>query len=255
MGIKVNKKQFLKELNFKNVYCVLPGPNLVEHLLTGDQYNYFLNCSQNDYEVKKTYKQNLPLSTVYSAIKVYSLDIKSLIKKYRGYAGNTNFLNTLKNVFDNITDDEKNIADFYESAFNEKLFILSEVMSVKSKFARTEKEFFDFFAEKEYYSFNEETGAIEMMVTKPTVRIRELNYLYNETNLEVGFELEINGKTFTEEDLYFYNDRFYLKNVFENKDLLIDYHVKRLKGQLDYFETLRGNDPEGMLVSNKNFVF
>ncbi len=253
MGVKIKKERFLKELGFKKVYCVLPGPNLVEHILTGHQYNMFLNSKNGEKEIKNPVINNIPFSYSSKDIKLYSLNPRELISKYSNWAGTNNFYKKLKTSFDSVKDSQS-LDSIYEVAFDNKLFIVSEILDVNMPFAKKEEEFFEFLKEREMYCFSSSKATIEVVFTKPEIKIREIEYLYSGTKIKLGFEIKINGRTFDESDLYYYNDKFHIKDLFDTKEQLIDYNIAKLNSQLAYFEEMKGTKPEGMLITNKSFV-
>lgn len=252
MGVKIPKEIFLKIAEHKNVYCLLPGPNIVEHILSPNQYNSFLNSKNGEKTINNIHKNNLPLSTIASSIKFFSIKPTDMHTKYLDYGGSDNFFKKIKKNFEK-AENSKALSSIYESAFNDKFYIISEQIDINVQFAKTQEEFVNFFKEKDYYRFNEKKGIIETVRTKPELTIKEIQYLYTETRIDVGFELTICGARYNENDLYYYNDKHFIKSLFERKEDLITFNIKRLERQLKYFNELKGDNQEGMVITNAHF--
>ena len=59
--------------------------------------------------------------------------------------------------------------------------------------------------------------------TSPTLKIKGILYDVDQTILNIDFELNVFGKKITQEDIYYYNDKYYIKDIFDDKEDLINF--------------------------------
>lgn len=238
------------KLGLKTLYPVSSN-YILEILVSGRTYSNYLSSGRKRLNIHyqnnvtnpemPSFKTNISTSPNTNTILSILIDMTGRNSRYKA-------IETALNG----REKNKNDSKFYDDCLNVGCNLITPNVNVKTKFAKTFEDLVNFLDNKDYYFFDENTGKIMYENASPILKIKGIVYDVDQTVLNIDFELNVFGKKITQEDLYYYNEKYYIKDIFEDKDDLINFKIEENKKTIVYLEECRGNNKEGMLIRSKS---
>lgn len=246
----VKLEDLKSKLGLKTLYPISSN-HILEILVSGRTYSNYLSTGRKRLNIHyqnnvtnpemSSFKTNISTSSSSNTILSMLIDIIGRTSKYKA----------IETALDG-REKNKNNPKFYDNCLNIGCNLITPNVNVKTKFAKTFEDLVNFLDNKDYYFFDEETGKIMYEEASPTLKIKGILYDVDQTILNIDFELNVFGRKITQEDLYYYNNKYYIKDIFENKEDLINFKIEENKKAIAYLEECRGNNKEGMLIKGKS---
>tara|TARA_Y100001960_G_scaffold289304_1_gene329057 strand:+ start:2080 stop:2847 length:768 start_codon:yes stop_codon:yes gene_type:complete len=250
MKMIVKLEDLKNKLGLKTLYPISSN-HILEILVSSRTYSDYLSTGRKRLNVYYQNNVTNPEMTSFKTNISTSSNPNTILSILVDMTGRTSRYKSIEATL-NEREKNKDNPKFYDNCLNIGCNLITPTVNVNVKFAKTFEDLVNFLNNKDYYFFNEDTGKIMYENTSPTLKIKGILYDVDQTILNIDFELNVFGKKITQEDIYYYNNKYYIKDIFDDKEDLINFKIEEHKKTIAYLEECRGNNKEGMLIRGKS---
>lgn len=232
----VNKAYFKNTFNIKSIY-VSKSDMLLEFFLNSDAYiKYRKTILTENRSLKFNFETNVSNSMSFEQEYVCETpyQLKEMLENYMGTNEYNKLIKVVKKIEKEETLQEKNI----EILMNDDAYLLSEDLKIFCNFAKDIKELENFINSKDMYRYNEEKNEVEVDSCTPKLVFEKINYNSKGSELKLNFSMELFGTSFTFDDMYFHNNKYRFKNIYNSVDEMVEAELVKAEERKALFLSL-----------------
>ncbi len=249
MGINVLKKELESVFHFKKVYP-FTSSYAIEMFITNEEYSKYLSSD------RKYLNVNIPNEVTSSDFREFrksvAINLKGLMSMLYEKIGNTYFHRSLKSSLNELKSNTKEKKVIQKEMFENNFYTITEEVDIICSFARTKEDLYSFFNQREFYCFDEDSGKVKVEISRPILKIKKIIHNIEKTQIELSFIFEVFGKKLTENDMYFYNNKYYFENIFNTESDLINFKVSEYESRINYLKNFSTKKVEGIEIKSKS---